>query len=237
VTVAVQTDPGDASKSALVVQGTADGDYLNLSPGTGNAITLSISGISIGSYSAPGGAPFAHLLVYGNGGSDSIYLSGGVAVPALVYGGDGNDTIDASGSVANNVLIGGAGSDWTYGGSGRDLIIGGAGGDTLFAGSGGAILVGGSTDYDANVTALLGVMKEWGRTDTDYNTRIKHLNGTLGGGLNGSYRLTKTTVHDDSVIDNLYGGAGLDWFIVGGKGKPKKDKVYGQTSGEVVTNI
>jgi len=158
-------------------------------------------------------------------------------VPALLFGGDGYDSIDASGSVANNVLLGGAGSDWTYGGSGHDLIIGGAGGDNLIAGSGGAILIGGTTDYDANMTALLGVMKEWSRTDVNYNTRVKHLNGTLSGGLNGSYRLTKTTVNDDSVIDNLYGGAGLDWFITGGNGKPRKDKVFGQTSGEVVTNF
>ena len=31
-------------------------------------------------------------------------------------------------------------------------------------------------------------------------------------------------------------GAGMDWFVVGGKGK-QRDKVYYQTSGEVITNI
>src|SRR5207244_3215922 len=46
VSVTVQTDPGDASKSALVVEGTAAGDYLTLSPGAGNAIALSVSGYS-----------------------------------------------------------------------------------------------------------------------------------------------------------------------------------------------
>jgi hypothetical protein len=236
VTVAVQADPGDAGKSALVVEGTADYDYLTLSPAAGNAIALSVSGYSVGSFSAPGGAAFAHLLVYGYGGGDSIYLTGGLAVPALLFGGDGDDTLDASGSIANNVLAGGAGNDYLSGGSGRDLLAGGLGADALRAGSGGAILIGGYTDYDANVQALLAVMKEWGRTDADYTTRIKHLNGTLSGGLNGSYRLTTTTVHNDNAIDNLYGGAGLDWFFVGGRGK-KKDKVYDRASGEVTTTL
>src|SRR5205807_682916 len=171
------------------------------------------------------------------GGDDAIYLRGGLSVPALLFGGDGNDTLDASGSSANNVLVGGAGNDWLYGGSGRDLLIGGLGADTLRAGGGGAILIGGYTDYDANLPALLAIMKEWGRTDADYNTRVKHLNGTLAGGLNGSYRLTTTTVHDDNTADSLFGGVGMDWFFVGGKGKKNNDKVYNQASGEVITSL
>ena len=174
--------------------------------------------------------------MYGNGGSDTIRLAGNLSVPAFLFGGDGNDTLDASGSTANNVLLGGTGNETLLGGSGRDLLIGGLGSDTLRAGSGGAILIGGYTDYDANLQALLTIMREWGRTDADYNTRIKHLNGTLGGGLNGSYRLIKSTVQEDNAIDNLYGGAALDWFLAAGHGN-KKDKVSGQTSGEVVTTV
>jgi Ca2+-binding RTX toxin-like protein len=235
VTATVEADPGDASKSALGVQGTAGADFLVLSPGAGNAVALSVGGYSVGSFGAPGGAAFAHLLVYGNGGADTIRLAGGLSVPALLFGGDGSDTLDASGSAANNVLVGGAGNETLLGGSGRDLLIGGAGADTLRAG-GGALLIGGYTDYDASVPALLAILKEWGRTDVDYATRVKHLGGSLGGGLNGSYRLTKATVHDDNTIDDLYGGAGLDWFVVSGNGK-KKDKVFGQTGGEVVSNL
>lgn len=235
VTATVQADPGDAAKSALVVQGTADANYLVLSPGTGNAIALSVSGYSVGSFSAPGGAAFAHLLVHAYAGH-AIYLQGGLSVPALLFGSDGNDFLDASGSIANNVLVGGAGNDVLIGGFGRDLLIGGSGADTLRAGSGGAILIGGTTDYDTNLQALLAIMREWGRTDADYNTRIKHLQGTLSGGLNGSYFLTATTVHDDNALDSLYGGAGMDWFFVGGNGK-KKDKVYNQVTGEVITTL
>ena len=80
-------------------------------------------------------------------------------------------------------------------------------------------------------------MKEWGRTDADYNTRVNHLQGSLSGGLNGSYRLTATTVHNDNTVDNLYGNAGMDWFMVGGKARPKRDKVYDQVSGEIITTL
>jgi hypothetical protein len=236
VSATVQNDPGDATKKALVVEGTANAETIVLSPGTGNAITVSINGTSVGTVAAPGGAAFAHLLVDGYGGNDTIRLTGGLGVSAFLFGGDGNDTLDAGGSTANNVLLGGAGNDTLTGGSGHDLLIGGLGADTLRAGSGGAILIGGTTDYDSNITALVAIMKEWGRTDVDYNTRVKHLNGSLGGGLNGSYRLTTTTVHDDDTIDNLYGGAGLDWFFVGNKAKTK-DKVFNQAGGEVVTTL
>ncbi len=240
VTATVQADPGDATRIALVVEGSAGADYLTLSPGPGNAIALSVSGYSFGSFAAPGGAAFAHLLVYGSGGDDTIRLTGGLAVPALLFGGDGNDTLyalDAGGSTANNVLVGGAGNDSITGGSGRDLLIGGLGADALGGAGGDDILIGGTTNYDANVQALLAIMKEWGRTDADYSTRVKHLQGSLGGGLNGSYFLTAATVHDDSnAVDNLYGNAGLDWFFAGGRGK-KLDKVNDRGSEEATTTL
>jgi Ca2+-binding RTX toxin-like protein len=236
VTVAVQADPGDSTRSALVIQGSPDTDNLRLGKGPGNAIELLVSDNSVASYSAPGGAAFGHLLVYGNGGDDGIQLFGNLAVPALLFGGAGNDTFITDDSIANNVLVGGAGNDSLYGGSDRDLLIGGMGADTLRAGHGGAILIGGYTEYDANLPALLAIMKEWGRTDADYNTRVKHLQGTSAGGLNGSYRLTTATVHDDAVVDSLNGWDGMDWFFVGGTGK-KLDKAYNQTAAELITSI
>ena len=42
--------------------------------------------------------------------------------------------------------------------------------------------------------------------------------GSQGGGLNGTYRLNATTVHDDAAIDELFGEAGFDWFIYTGSG-------------------
>src|SRR5207249_2576928 len=164
----------------LVVEGTAYAETLVLSPGTGNGIALSINGISVGTFTAPGGVPFAHLLMYGYGGDDTLRLTGGLTAPALLFGGDGNDTLDTGGSTANNVLVGGAGADVLTGGNGRDLLIGGSGADTLRGGGGDDILIGGYTDYDANLTALCAIMNEWGRTAADYNTRVKNLTDGTG---------------------------------------------------------
>src|SRR5207244_12122204 len=143
VSVTIQTDPGNAMLKALVVEGTANAETLALNPGTGNSIALSINSTSVGTFAEPGGVAFAHLLVYGYGGNDTLRLSGGLTVPAFLFGGDGNDTLDAGGSTANNVLVGGAGADALTGGSGRDLLIGGAGADTLRGGGGDDILIGG----------------------------------------------------------------------------------------------
>jgi len=239
VSVTVQTDPGNAMLKALVVEGTANAETLVLSPGANNGVALSINGTSVGTFAAPGGVAFGHLLVYGYGGNDTLRLTGGLTVPAFLFGGDGNDTLDAGGSTANNVLVGGAGADALTGGSGRDLLIGGLGADTLRGGGGDDILIGGYTVYDANLTALCAIMKEWSRTDANYNTRVNHLSGSLGGGLNGSYFLTaKTvkTVYDDAAIDSLFGEAGLDWFFARKSGT-YKDKVNDLSTGEVVTAI
>jgi len=242
VAVTVQADPGDATKKALVVEGTANAETLVLSPGTGNGVVLSIDGTSVGTFAAPGGVAFAHLLVYGYGGNDSLRLTGGLTVPAFLFGGDGNDTLDAGGSTAGNVLVGGAGADALTGGSGRDLLIGGVGADTLKGGGGDDILIGGYTDYDGDFAALCSIMKEWGRTTVDYTTRVKNLTDGTGSPitrLNGSYFLTAKSVHtvyDDAAIDSFFGEAGLDWFFARKLGT-RKDKVNDLSSGEVVTAI
>lgn len=250
VSATVQADPGNAALKALVVEGTANAETLVLSPGTGNGVALSINGTAVGTITAPGGVAFAHLLVYGYGGNDTLRLTGGLAIPALLFGGDGNDTLDAGGSTANNVLVGGAGADALTGGSGRDLLIGGLGADTLRGGGGDDILIGGYTVYDTqinsgtstnviNLAALQAVMNEWTRTDATYSTRVNHLNGSLSGGRNGSYFLTaKTvkTVYDDKAIDSLFGEAGLDWFFAR-TGDKYKDKVNDKSSGEVIANL
>src|SRR5262249_18402050 len=99
------------------------------------------------------------------------------------------------------------------------------------------------TDYDANLTAVCAIMKEWGRTDANsgYATRVKNLTDGSGSSnrLNGSYFLTAKSVHtvyDDAAIDSLFGEAVLDWFFARKTGN-KKDKVNDLSTGEVVTAI
>src|SRR5262249_48234519 len=51
VTATVQPDPSDATRSALVIDGTAGADSLVLSPAAGNAVALAVGGYAVGSIS------------------------------------------------------------------------------------------------------------------------------------------------------------------------------------------
>ena len=42
---------------------------------------------------------------------------------------------------------------------------------------------------------------------------MAHLLGTLGGGANGGFTLTSTTVKEDAAKDTLTGGSGRDWYL------------------------
>jgi ELWxxDGT repeat protein len=214
VSVTAQADPADTSKEVLVINGTASTDSIVLA-GDSSSVSLTVNGTSLGNVVPAGSGPVALVVVYGNGG---------------------NDTLDARGLAVSSVLVGGAGNDTLFGGSAPNLLIGGLGADTLTAGSAGDIVIGGTTSYDGDLTALAYIMAEWGRTDVGAATRVGQLNGSLSGGLNGSYLLNSAAVFDDSATDVLTGGAGVDWFFAHLKGK-STDRVNAQASGEVVTGI
>lgn len=136
-----------------------------------------------------------------------------------VYGGSANDTL--LGNSTNNLLMGNGGSDALAGGDGNDEIYGGTGRNILIGGLGGDYLAGGSDQdlilsdkYNSETVplALQSMLVEWVQT-TPYQTRIDHLPGNTPGGLNGSFKLTPTTVTVDSSSDYLGGGGGQDWFI------------------------
>jgi Ca2+-binding RTX toxin-like protein len=234
--------------NTLAVGGTLGNDTIILSPAdTTGHINVNLNGVSQGSF-----LPTDHILVYGQSGNDTIQLATRtfgttvyyITVPAFLYGGGtGHDVLDASGSSANNVLVGGAGRNDLFGGLGRDLLIAGLGASKLHAGSADDILIGGWTNYDLTSTAMTydrkltgleAIMAEWGRTDADYLTRVHHLDGSVSGGLNGSFFLNTTTVHDNGVVDRLFGapGSALDWFFAGAS-----DKVKHKRNGEILTSI
>jgi hypothetical protein len=215
VSVAIQADPAHTSQQMLVINGSSSySAEITLSSAANNGVALTFDGYDLGTIAPTNGSPFALVLAFA--------------------GDTGYGTIDARNLAISSVLVGGSGSDTLYGGSGRNLLIGGPGADTLYAGSAGDILIGGTTSYASNVTALVYVMAEWDSTDS-YTTRVNKL--SKGGGLNGSYVLNSSTVADDTATDALHGGAGLDWFFAHTKGKRNQDRIYGQTSGEVVTHI
>src|SRR5262249_7759459 len=192
-------------KTGLCVGGAGGADTITLKPVDANGtLDVKIGTTDLGNFK-----PTGHLIVYGQAGDDTIKLQTAtvngktvsVSTPAFLFGDDGNDTLNTAGSSANNVLEGGAGNDALQAGAGRDLLVGGTGADVLHGDGGDDILVGGTTDYDSNLAALDGIMAEWGRTDADYQTRVKHLNGTRSGGSNGTTLLTASTVHDDAASD------------------------------------
>ncbi len=235
-TVTLGTDPADTVRKALFVQGTDETDYFSVVPAVANGVELFVFGSSVGTFADPSGARLGRVYLYGNGGDD--YLDAGPAMTSPVYffGGDGNDSIIASASTTDNVMIGGAGDDSIEGGSGRNLLIGGTGADTIAGGGGEDILIPGTTSFDTHLVALASLMKEWSRTDTNYATRVKRLNSSQTGGLNGSYRLTSRTVFDDGVIDILFGNGNLDWFFRRNSGR-NRDVVRDLATGEVATNL
>ena len=161
-----------------------------------------------------------------NGGSGNDTLLGGGGNDHL-YGNAGNDTLQAAG---NSVLTGGGGNDTLIAtGTGRAFLIGGPGNDTLI-GNGDDLLLSGSTTYGVSQVALDAILAEWTSADS-YTTRISKIRN--GGGANGSYVLTPSTVPDDGVVNTLKDSAGNtgDWFVANAR-----DSVVLQ-SGEVRTNL
>ncbi len=135
-------------------------------------------------------------LIYGSTGNDQLYSG----TEAGILFGEGNDDL----LVGTGILVGGDGVDALTATTSRNLLIGGKGGDTLTGANTnqGDILIAGTTSYDTNVDALYSLLEEW-QVDAPVLNRIAHLNGSVLGGLNGSYRLNDSTVFDDSEADTI----------------------------------
>ncbi len=121
-----------------------------------------------------------------------------------------------TGDSGDNILEGGGGDDQLNGGAGRDILIGGAGADILDGGGGEDLLIAGEVEFGAaRAVALRAIQAEWLYATRLYADRVANLvHPANTGGLNGSYHLEPgSTALDDGVIDHLYGGDDLDWFL------------------------
>lgn len=209
----VGSDPMDATKTALIVEGNDSVDKIVITV-VGSLLNIKVNGADQGNFSYPTG----HLIVFGRDGADSIQAPSNLTIPVYFDGGAGNDTL--TGGAAADLLIGGAGDDLLTGNGGADVLIGGAGADRLLGGAGEDLLLGGWTDYDANQAALALILAEW-TSGSALGVRRDHLR--LGGGLNGTVRLLEAdvttpgvlarTVYDDPQQDQLTGGTEADWFF------------------------
>jgi PKD repeat protein len=195
--VALQVDPFDPGKTALVVGGTTDNDTIVLSPqGNVGDINVSINGVSQGVFH-----PTGHLIVFGQNGDDDIQVAGSIALDAVLYGDAGNDRL--KGGAGSGILLGGDGDDMLIGGSGRNILIGGDGKDRLVGGSGDDILIGGFTSFDTNIVFLSTLMDLWNAPSDGYSIRVGKIRLLLDG----------TTISDDGDMERLTGSSGLDWFF------------------------
>jgi phospholipase C len=229
-----QVDASNPGKFALVVVGTEGDDNIQITL-EGGDLHVRARGEDWKADKFFASSDISRIEVYGQGGDDRITVADDVTQPAKLFGGAGDDYLKAGGGPT--VLVGGTGEDTLIGGPNRDLLIGGKGEDDLRAGSGDSILIGGTTKFDANAQALTAIMKEWTRTDLDYDHRVAELKSGGTGALNGSYLLNATTVHDDHAEDDLRGGQGMDLFFAHLAGKHKKDDLIGLEAGEDVVAI
>ncbi len=137
-----------------------------------------------------------------------------------------SDSITGDGG--DNILEGGGGDDSLSGGAGRDILIGGEGADTLDGGAGEDLLIAGEVDFGAaRAAALRAIQAEWLYTARSYAARIDNLLDPQNtGGLNGTYHLEPgESAFDDEVIDYLYGGDDLDWFLYADLEDPELEDV------------
>jgi Ca2+-binding RTX toxin-like protein len=198
---------------------------------------VTVNGVAKGTFS-----PTNRLVVYGQGGNDTITVDSRISISRLMYGGDGADAI--SGGNGNGIQVGGDGNDTLSAGNSRDIQIGGTGADTLRA----RTATTSSSPARRRTTAaalpsqsaLCAIAKEWNRTDAGYTTRVAHLTGSTSGGLNGASKLTTTgagrTALDDASKDSLTGGMGQDWYLLNKTGGTVLD-TSDATSSEVRTDL
>lgn len=201
--VALQPDPADPSKTALVVGGTTGDDtirFRTINDGTG--ILVRLNGQLLGTYT-----PTGHLIAFGQAGDDDIMVSSSITLPAILHGGAGDDLLKGGGG--NDILIGSSGQDTLIASKGRNLLIGGEDSDLLSDSVGEDIMISGSTSYDENDAALVAILGEWVR-DVPAAQRVVD----LVQGITGNIKLDPTTVFGDHAPNVVLQGGGQNWLLV-----------------------
>lgn len=149
------------------------------------------------------------IVVFGQGGDDTLMVSGSVPYAVEFYGGDGNDYL--AGGLLDDVLDGGDGSDRLFGNAGNDRLFGGGGADAMSGGLGND-LVDGDRSHEISASNQVGALVLPGIALQGRDT----VNGDQGVdvlfGWGGNDSLSGGSENDLAI-----GGAGLD-IISGGAG-------------------
>ena len=197
----------ELADGTLRVQGTSGNDHIRVNR-HGRWIKVTWNGDEIGRFDK---RDVTQIVADGKSGDDRIDVDGSVQADTLLKGGLGDDILKGA-WLARNVLVGGPGNDWLYGGLKDDVLIGGRGNDVVlagFLGLGSDLLIGGETAYDLDNVALQNVLSRWSGPGS-YHQRVTAIR--VG---SGAPALNASTVFDDGARDLLFGGLGRDWFFDG----------------------
>ncbi len=226
-TATIESDLDHPGDEVLIVTGTSKNDVIIVEPRPSNTTQVRVknTGKLLGIFD---NATFAHIVVFAQGGNDTVIVDPRIHLSTILFGGIGNDVLyggggddQISGDDGNDVIFGGAGIDTLCGDNGNDVVQGGQGNDTLFGEVGNDTLRG-----DAGDDLLLG---DIGNDTLDGGIGNDHLYGQLGN-------------------DTLLGGIGNN-IVVGGDGNDKiialvgrniliggngADKLYGNAKDDIL---
>jgi Ca2+-binding RTX toxin-like protein len=208
--ITIAADPADPTRLALYIGGTNNAESIEVRRGSTSAyIRVIVNGVRIGDFlKTSNGMSVARIVIYGNGGNDSITIINDLGtIPTYLYGGAGDDII--RGGAGTTVIDGGDGNDRLYGGNNRDIIIGSDGADTIASGKGDDIVIGGFFVNSEDIVAMNALMAIWSSTGLTYSQRISSLR--TGGGT-AEYAFTSTKLFDDNLSDTVFGEQDTDWF-------------------------
>jgi uncharacterized protein (TIGR03118 family) len=204
--------------SDLTITGSRDNDRVEVELNRSGQIVVEAGEQQIGQFDA---AAVGTIHFNGFAGNDVLVVDPRVTATVIADGGAGNDVLIGGGG--NNILLGGPGNDVLVGGPGRDILIGGDGRDVLIGRGNDDILIGGSTTHDGSTAELQQILAIWNGPGS-YNDRVTALRTGAS-----AVKLDSTTVMDDGVRDDLFGGSGLDWFFA-----TAPDKIHGKLPNEQV---
>jgi Ca2+-binding RTX toxin-like protein len=146
----------------------------------------------------------AEVRIWARGGNDKISVT--TPLKSYVNGGGGDDEITVKDSSA--LLIGAGGNDKLSASGPGAVMIGGGGVDKLTGGgkddASKDILVGGDVGCGISSSALRAALAGWAATGAAF------ANSAPGAAL-------VAAVTDNTVGDDLNGGAGADWYIANNK--------------------
>ena len=211
--VSMVADPMDASKTALVVNGSAGDDTIVVSQSATGAYGVTFNGVSLGDKFAPTG----RVYVYGQGGSNTINVGG--AANAVVFAGTSSTAAsNVTTGGGNDVIVGSPAGDRLNAGDGKDVVIGAAGQDILHGNAGDDLLITGSTSWMNDLPTLNAVDAIW-----TGNSKIATRRGNLG-----TYFTGKQLINDSG--NQVFGEDGNDWMVI----NANADKIKDLQSGDLV---